>query len=113
MKLKLLTVLLGQPGRRLGRSLQTPPLVPFVWATGGHSASAGHGNLWSQSYTAAMERGAKPLFAAAGLDFVGRNYAMGGTASAPEQAFCVDAVYGTDIDVLSWDFGMVSFGRLL
>jgi hypothetical protein len=31
-----------------------------------------------KSYTAAMERAAKGVFATAGIDFVGRNYAMGG-----------------------------------
>ena len=36
----------------------------FVWATGGHSASAGHGNLFNESYTANMERAAKPVFEA-------------------------------------------------
>jgi hypothetical protein len=30
---------------------------------------------------------------------------MGGTSSAPEIAMCVKEVYGTDIDVLSWDSG--------
>jgi hypothetical protein len=31
---------------------------------------------------------------------------MGGTSSAPEIAMCVKEVFGTDIDVLSWDTGM-------
>jgi hypothetical protein len=51
----------------------------FVWATGGHSASAGHGNLFNETYTAFMERAVKDVFAAMGVDFEGRNYAMGGT----------------------------------
>ena len=28
----------------------------YIWATGGHSAAAGHGNLYNESYTAYMER---------------------------------------------------------
>jgi len=31
---------------------------------------------------------------------------MGGTSSGPEVALCEDAIFGVDIDVLSWDFGM-------
>jgi hypothetical protein len=56
-----------------------PHYTRYVWATGGHSASAGHGNLFNQSYTAFMERDIKPIFAAIGIEFEGRNYAMGGT----------------------------------
>ena len=82
------------------------PLVPFVWATGGHSAAAGHGNFYNQSYTAYMERAVKGAFEAVGVDFVARNYAMGGHASGPELAFCVKEIYGADFDVLTWDFGM-------
>jgi hypothetical protein len=51
----------------------------YVWATGGHSASAGHGNLYNESYTAFFERGVKPIFEAIGIEFEARNYAMGGT----------------------------------
>jgi hypothetical protein len=31
---------------------------------------------------------------------------MGGTSSAPEIAVCSNAIYGQDIDVIVWDFGM-------
>ena len=51
----------------------------YVWATGGHSAAAAHGNLYNESYTAYMERDVKTVFASIGIDFEGRNYAMGGT----------------------------------
>jgi hypothetical protein len=70
------------------------------------SAAAGHGNMWRESYTAVMERAVKDMFATVGLNFIGRNYAMGGTGSAPEIAMCAKEVFGTDIDVLSWDTGM-------
>lgn len=80
--------------------------LPFVWATGGHSAAAGHGNLYNESYTAVLEQSLQPIFAATGLDFVGRNYAMGGMASGAEIAFCMEAIFGVDIDVVTWDFGM-------
>ena len=32
---------------------------------------------------------------------------MGGTNSFPELALCSQEVFGLDIDVLSWDYGMV------
>jgi hypothetical protein len=51
----------------------------FVWATGGHSASAGHGNLFNETYTAFLERAIKDVFGSMGIDFIGRNYGMGGT----------------------------------
>jgi hypothetical protein len=53
-----------------------------------------------------MERGVQDIFAACGIDFVGRNHAMGGTAIAPETAICTKEVFGMDIDVLLWDSGM-------
>lgn len=68
----------------------------FVWATGGHSAAAGHGNLYNESYTAFMERSAKPIFEAVGIGFEGRNYAMGGMRSAPEFALCQESIFGLD-----------------
>ena len=46
----------------------------YIWATGGHSASAAHGNLYNESYTAFMERDLKGVFGAIGIDFQGRKY---------------------------------------
>lgn len=96
--------------RRLQRFVVLPEIRPFyerfIWATGGHSSAAGHGNLFNESYTAYMERGAKDAFRAIGIDFVGRNYAMGGMDSAPQIALCNEAIFGQDADVISWDFGM-------
>jgi hypothetical protein len=82
-------------------------MVPFIWATGGHSASASHGNYYNQSYTAQLERMGKGVFGAAGMHLIGRNFAMGGTCSGMEVGACADQIFGLDIDVLSWDFGMV------
>eukprot|EP00547_Thalassionema_nitzschioides_P000376 CAMPEP_0194201676 /NCGR_PEP_ID=MMETSP0156-20130528/1891_1 /TAXON_ID=33649 /ORGANISM="Thalassionema nitzschioides, Strain L26-B" /LENGTH=686 /DNA_ID=CAMNT_0038926943 /DNA_START=13 /DNA_END=2073 /DNA_ORIENTATION=- len=85
-------------------------LERFVWSTGGHSAAAAHGNLHNESYTAFLEKGAQDAFLAVGIEFIGRNYAMGGMDSAPHLAICNEAVYGTDADVISWDFGMTDGG---
>jgi len=83
----------------------------FVWATGGHSAAAGHGNLYNESYTAYMERSVMNVFQAVGIDFVGRNYAMGGMSSGPEIALCLESLFGIDVDLISWDFGMTDGGN--
>jgi hypothetical protein len=56
-----------------------PPLPKFVWATGGHSAAAGHGNLYDESNTAILSAAVSPAFQALGIQFEARNYAMGGT----------------------------------
>jgi hypothetical protein len=87
--------------RRLDTKTLTLPEVPmtyikFVWATGGHSAAAGHGNLYNESYTAFMERAVKPVFQSVGIEFEGRNYAMGGMRSAPEFALCQESIFGLD-----------------
>jgi hypothetical protein len=78
--------------------------VPFVWATGGHSVTAGHGNFVDESYTAVMERNVKSIFHAVGIDFVARNYAMSAAHSAPEAAWCIEEIFGNDLDVLVWDY---------
>ena len=38
------------------RTNPTTTYAQYIWATGGHSAAAGHGNLYNESYTAYMER---------------------------------------------------------
>jgi hypothetical protein len=84
----------------------SPSSSRFVWATGGHSAAAGHGNLYNESYTAFLERHAQGVFQAVGIDLEARNYAMGATQSAAEISMCSQAIFGTDVDILSWDYGM-------
>jgi hypothetical protein len=79
----------------------------FIWATGGHSAAAGHGNFYDESMTSYLGQALnKVLFDSVGINFVARNYAMGGTSSAPEVAFCTKEIFGNDIDIIVWDFGM-------
>jgi len=87
-----------------GRGGDESGSASFVWASAGHSSAAGHGNFFNQSYAAVMERAAAPLFAAVGLKFEARNYAMGAHRSGPELAMCAAAIYGNDYDVVSWDF---------
>ena len=32
---------------------------------------------------------------------------MGGYVSSPELAMCMESVFGSDMDILMWDFGMM------
>jgi len=85
----------------------------FVWATGGHSAAASHGNFFNQSYTWYMENDVKDVFGALGLGFIGKNYAVGGMSSSPEVGLCQQSIFGLDFDVLSWDYGMTDGNKIL
>ena len=80
-----------------------PPPV-FTWMTAGDSSAASHGNLYSQSYTAVLQKTVQAHFAALGIHFEAKNYGMGNYNSAPELALCMNEIYGDDIDVLMWDF---------
>lgn len=79
--------------------LQGEETSRLVWASGGHSSAAGHGNFLDEAYTAVMERTMKPIFASVGIDFEARPYAMGGTSSGEELALCLDQIFGEDIDM--------------
>lgn len=97
--------------RKILQAISTKEDTFIIWATAGHSAAAGHGNYHNQSYTAVLEQALQPFFTkSSNIRFIGRNYAMGGMSSGAELAFCQSAVYGTDIDVLTWDFGMTDAG---
>ena len=117
LKMKILTMQIKIKSERESQSERSwrhldvlPPLPDhyerMVWATGGHSSAAAHGNLFNESYTAFMNQAVTDVFRSIGIDFEGRNMAMGGTTSGPEIALCNEAVFGTDADVISWDFGM-------
>lgn len=36
---------------------------------------------------------------------------MSAATSAPETAFCIDSIYGLDVDVLVWDFSLTDGTR--
>lgn len=78
----------------------------YVWATGGHSSAAGHGNLYNESYTAYMASDLKDVFGSIGIDFEGRNYGMSATRSATDVSMCWKEIFGEDVDFFSWDFGL-------
>ena len=105
MKIKVIEAQLGV-GSETNNDDEVSSSPTFTWVTGGHSAAAGHGNLLNQSYTAAVGRAAKIVFDAVGVDFRAKARAMGGTSSGPEISLCSEAIFGQDIDVLWWDYGM-------
>jgi hypothetical protein len=51
----------------------------YVWATGGNSQAVPHGNLYNESYTAVLTNAVEDVFGSIGIEFVGRNHAMGTT----------------------------------
>jgi len=91
--------------------------VTFTWVTAGDSSAAGYGNLPEQSYTSVLEDTLMEPFKALGLTFVVKNRAVGGLggmagggggASVTEVASCFESIYGSDVDVLSWDLSSSS-----
>jgi len=86
--------------------------VDYVWATGGHSSAAGHGNLFNESYTAVLGRDARMVFEAIGVYFDDRNYAMGGTSAGLEISMCWEQIFGSDVDFFSWDYGMTDGNKI-
>jgi len=79
----------------------------YVWATGGHSAAAGHGNLYNETYTSYMASDLKDIFGSIGIDFEGRNYAMGNTQSGTVVSMCWKEIFGEDVDFFAWDYGVM------
>ncbi|CAJ1962024.1 unnamed protein product [Cylindrotheca closterium] len=78
----------------------------YVFANGGHSNAAGHGNMFNESYTAVFGRDVRPIMEAIGIELIDRNYAMGAMRSFPFMSSCTKEVYGKDVDLLAWNFGM-------
>jgi hypothetical protein len=86
-------------------------MIPLVWATGGNSVAAGHGNLYHESYTSVLDKAMADAWAQIGVRWIARSYASSAAQSAPEAALCSQALYGTDVDILVWDFSLTD-GRL-
>uniref|UniRef100_A0A7S4QFV9 Uncharacterized protein n=1 Tax=Ditylum brightwellii TaxID=49249 RepID=A0A7S4QFV9_9STRA len=80
--------------------------VTFRWFTAGHSTAAGHGNIFEQNSYVKLGEIAKVAFESVGIDFIAESRAMGGYSSGPEIALCMEAIFGRDIDAISWDYGM-------
>lgn len=78
----------------------------YVFATGGNSVGAAHGNLFNESHTAYLERRVQGVFGSIGIAFEGRNYAMGSQSSAPEDPMCFEQIFGNDVDFFCWDYSI-------
>lgn len=78
---------------------------PFVIAMGGHSAAAGHGNHFHQSYMMQLHKVLAPVLARLGVQLITRNLAQGGLGTL-HNALGSGSIYGNDIDVILWDSGM-------
>ena len=70
--------------------------------------------MFNESFTAYLNRDLQPIFRSLGIEFDGRNYAMGGTEPGFELSACFDQIFGTDVDFFSMDFGMpITEGKLI
>ena len=76
----------------------------FRVVLGGHSAAAGHGNHFQQSYALQMQRVLEPVFARLGVTMTAHNLAMGGLGTLQSSLGAAD-IYSDDVDVLLYDTG--------
>jgi hypothetical protein len=72
---------------------------------GGHSAAAGHGNHFRQSYVMQFHKVMEPVFSWLGVSLTSRNLAHGGLGTL-QSAMGARDIYGKDIDIMLWDSGM-------
>jgi hypothetical protein len=89
--------------RRLLHAIMTQD--SFVLSMGGHSAAAGHGNHFVQSYTLQVQRILQPVLARLGVHHEARNFGQGGLGTI-QNGMGASSLYGPDVDVLLWDSGM-------
>ncbi|KAL9186839.1 hypothetical protein ACHAXT_010559 [Thalassiosira profunda] len=83
----------------------------FYVTLGGHSAAAGHGNNFGQSYMMEFQRLMEPVFDRLGMVLVSANRAQGGMGTL-QSALAGNGIYG-DNDVVLWDSSMTEKdGRL-
>ena len=78
----------------------------FVVGVGGMSDTAGHGNLFNDSYPIVFKQAFAPLCDAAGIELIVRNVALGGLPSFPN-SLCMKDVFGADLDLIVWDYRIV------
>lgn len=89
--------------RRLLHAIMTED--SFIFAMGGHSAAAGHGNLFQQSYSIQLQWIMEAVFARLGVRHVAKNFANGGLGTI-QHGLAAASVYGPAIDMLMWDSSM-------
>eukprot|EP00607_Mallomonas_marina_P003036 CAMPEP_0182435244 /NCGR_PEP_ID=MMETSP1167-20130531/74670_1 /TAXON_ID=2988 /ORGANISM="Mallomonas Sp, Strain CCMP3275" /LENGTH=455 /DNA_ID=CAMNT_0024626085 /DNA_START=277 /DNA_END=1641 /DNA_ORIENTATION=- len=74
----------------------------FLMIFGGSSVTAGHDNLYNQSYPMIVKKRMTPIFESLGLKFLVRNIAMGANNCLP-YSFCYESMGGADPDVVGWE----------
>jgi len=89
--------------RRLLHAMMTNDT--FTVVMGGHSAAAGHGNHFLQSYMMQFHKVLEPVFKRVGVKLITRNVAMGGLGTMQHSLGSKD-IYGEEIDVIVWDSHM-------
>lgn len=89
--------------RRLRHAIVTSDT--FTVVMGGHSAAAGHGNHFKQSYMMSFHRLMEPIFDRLGVKLITRNLAQGGLGTS-QSGLGSGAIYGDEVDVLLWDSQM-------
>jgi len=95
-------------GRRLIHAMMTNDTFTIV--LGGHSAAAGHGNHFLQSYMMQMHKVLEPIFTRVGVKLVIRNIAQGGLGTL-QHSLGSASIYGENIDVIVWDSRMTEADR--
>ena len=77
----------------------------FKLVLGGHSAAAGHGAGFNQSYIIEAGHVLEPVFAHLGVEFRAYNLAQGGMGTLQQSMAGMD-LRGRDADWITWDSGM-------
>lgn len=81
----------------------------FRFAFGGYSVTLGRGNYFKQSFPLAMEKLLATAFSSLKAPLLVKNAAVGGCPSFP-YGFCTPNFWGSNADVVSWDFSMNEAG---
>jgi len=93
--------------RRLLHAMMTTSTFTVVLA--GHSAAAGHGNHFRQSYIMQFHKVMAPIFARLGVKLITRNISQGGLGTL-QNSMASGSLYGDEVDILIWDCGMTEKG---
>jgi hypothetical protein len=92
--------------RRLLHAVMTEDM--FVFAMGGHSSAAGHGNHFQQSYTLQVQWILEGVFSRLGVRHQSRNIGLGGMGTT-QSGLATKSILGHDVDMLLWDSGTFYF----
>jgi hypothetical protein len=93
--------------RRLLHAMMTND--EFTVVLGGHSAAAGHGNHFHQSYMMQFHKILDPIFKRMGVKLVTKNLAQGGLGTL-HSSLGSKSIYGDKVDMIVWDSSMTEQG---